>query len=1756
MLTASGVVARRVGKRLRNHQDARAPGCARAFVAAVALTCVGQVAVTLAQLCGLAASAHLAPAQVALTHMGTLHSASALRWVRTQLPPRAVVLPEAMRSCIALLAALAYVANAQPGGLDARTAAALLLRACATVLAAPFAVAAFHERNITAKHLPPALLACPRALAPAVEGLTRAAARFADKLGTGPVLDAPGLSAVIACVATYAALDSSDVPRPMPFLVRRALAGLAAAAVATVAARRRAGNATRLLLVQQRLGVEASPGEEDYGAAAALARRLASASDEREAVRAALEELYRRFPAAAACAVATLPLPCAGGFVVDAGATQFLEAAAAREEDRRALLATLARPPPRSAARAVCTRRGPRIAASFDWAGVGAFTDWAAADAAGMAPGGTHVTLRLPGAGGVAAGFAVLVFEARASPPAGCAQLQSTLLAFASAVGAALCARRAKDALEQQARQLSASQRLVSHFFPAHVAQKLERLESRRSVVAILPPIAPQSPERDPRRSTPRVSFAADAVAYDPDDQSASSGDDCGVDGEGSGGGGDTLVTQHPCVTVVYADVVGFQALAAWLPAEESLRLLDALWQRFDALAVTHALFKVETSDDSYIAVAGMSPPRADHARAALRFALDLHAAAASASVPGREGAGLQLRVGLHTGAAASGVLGATRPRFALAGDAVAVARRAQGFEAGALHLSRAVADACGLPEGTLPERMRVGDELNWCALQAGSPEAAALRQTLNELPPPPPLTDSVHESGSDYASDVDARAWSETDEGGPARDGSVSPGGKKGTPQRSGFLTGRRSISPPPRSARTNASVRRSLGVDAAEQPGSVANLQTCTESGTAAAEEGNAAATEDDHMAVTEQRRLRTRAGRFMYAHLGASAVAPLGYLLACAVQAGGGRVGATAACVAVSAIVAGLHARRRGSEAVLYTPPVLTAALWTLAALNISSGALVIRAATASDTAARVRVARMAALDPVFAIQWIMSGVPVRLIWLPELLYGLAQAANVIADMPLPRSPAMVAAVLLQFLCFAVFKLMCLPLLYIPTDALVQLLAEVDTWPRRPAALRRARDACIGAVIRARGVWLGNLPLLGPHGSAVVALHVLVSMVRIAAQGASNGPVIVACIDAVRFSFWIVCIGGAVVTFRNGAASSLLRQHDDSESAVAALVLSALRNRIAVARSEAAILEAASEALKTLFPDAAAVAAATFAEGSGCALLASLEIAAPTRSARQALLAALPLAVGASSRSSVSRVCAGQPGSRPPLLDSRAFRGGVGGCVDWAAASDAGLPTARAITVPLTAGALVVGFVQLHFGLYSVHSSRPVDGTLARLCDSIGGAIFVRRAFAVNRDAAVRTVDAAPTPRRVPSLSRMSTIRMSSFRKNSLEGIDRNEIGAYDSSGCAPGEGDAPAYPANAEDAAMLAVLDASAEADRATLLNWALDPAVLSDSELQRLTAAMFHALGLMRAFSLSPVDLSNFIADVAAHMNDVPFHHFRHAFAVTHIAWLFLAESATLRTRLLTEADWLALLLSALCHDLEHPGTTNAYQVNTQSALAIRYNDASVLESHHSACGWAALQRARLLAPMPADDARALRRSMVAAILATDMSAHKTLLAGLETRLAATPDGLDGVRLSGDLDEVGSPLAAGSFSRDSDEDRQLLVSFLLHCADLCNPLLPPQLSRRIADDLGREFAAQAEREREAGMPITVMLASDDVAKAKLEIGFIDYVVRPLYATLARVSPGMGAYCLTRIDANRAAWAALAKSGAPSTPRKSP
>jgi class 3 adenylate cyclase len=66
-----------------------------------------------------------------------------------------------------------------------------------------------------------------------------------------------------------------------------------------------------------------------------------------------------------------------------------------------------------------------------------------------------------------------------------------------------------------------------------------------------------------------------------------------------------------------------------------------------------------------------MLPARADHARAALRFALDLHAAAAGVEIG--DGRTVQIRVGVHSGPATSGVIGHLRARFCLFGACACV---------------------------------------------------------------------------------------------------------------------------------------------------------------------------------------------------------------------------------------------------------------------------------------------------------------------------------------------------------------------------------------------------------------------------------------------------------------------------------------------------------------------------------------------------------------------------------------------------------------------------------------------------------------------------------------------------------------------------------------------------------------------------------------------------------------------------------------------------------------------------------------------------------------------------------------------------------------------------------------------------------------------------------------------------------------------------------------------------------------------------
>lgn len=77
----------------------------------------------------------------------------------------------------------------------------------------------------------------------------------------------------------------------------------------------------------------------------------------------------------------------------------------------------------------------------------------------------------------------------------------------------------------------------------------------------------------------------------------------------------------------------------------------------------------------------------------------------------------------------------------------------------------------------------------------------------------------------------------------------------------------------------------------------------------------------------------------------------------------------------------------------------------------------------------------------------------------------------------------------------------------------------------------------------------------------------------------------------------------------------------------------------------------------------------------------------------------------------------------------------------------------------------------------------------------------------------------------------------------------------------------------------------------------------------------------------------------------------------------------------------------------------------------------------------------------------------------------------------------------------------------------------MLENLVHCADLSNPTKPLPLYKRWVALLMEEFFLQGDKERESGMDISPMCDRHNATIEKSQVGFIDYIVHPLWETWA-------------------------------------
>ena len=155
-------------------------------------------------------------------------------------------------------------------------------------------------------------------------------------------------------------------------------------------------------------------------------------------------------------------------------------------------------------------------------------------------------------------------------------------------------------------------------------------------------------------------------------------------------GGEETIAEVHPEVTVFFSDIVGFTELAAKLGPNETVHLLNEIFGMFDELVEKHNVEKIKTIGDSYMVVGGIPNRDPLHCQHVAEFALEaekfLEEFSRGLRFP------LHMRIGIHTGTVAAGVVGKKRFSYDLWGDVVNVASRYESTsQPDKIHVSEAV---------------------------------------------------------------------------------------------------------------------------------------------------------------------------------------------------------------------------------------------------------------------------------------------------------------------------------------------------------------------------------------------------------------------------------------------------------------------------------------------------------------------------------------------------------------------------------------------------------------------------------------------------------------------------------------------------------------------------------------------------------------------------------------------------------------------------------------------------------------------------------------------------------------------------------------------------------------------------------------------------------------------------------------------------------------------------------------------------------
>jgi len=288
------------------------------------------------------------------------------------------------------------------------------------------------------------------------------------------------------------------------------------------------------------------------------------------------------------------------------------------------------------------------------------------------------------------------------------------------------------------------------------------------------------------------------------------------------------------------------------------------------------------------------------------------------------------------------------------------------------------------------------------------------------------------------------------------------------------------------------------------------------------------------------------------------------------------------------------------------------------------------------------------------------------------------------------------------------------------------------------------------------------------------------------------------------------------------------------------------------------------------------------------------------------------------------------------------------------------------------------------------------------------------------------------------------------------------------------------------------------------------------------------------LGLIDSQIISTKKLDSFLTTVSDNYKITTlYHNSLHGADVTQSLCVYFLNSNAEEIAETTVLDLLGIIVSAMGHDLGHPGLNNNYLINSSSDLAITYNDASCLENFHTSYLFKILRKEEnnILEKLSVQNYKTIRKRMISQILATDMANHGETISLIRSKIKAWQDeGLSRFNL----------LTGNEKTKFGEQ--QLLLNYLIHMADLGHNCKKFEISLIWVKILCEEFWQQGDKEKAKGLPISFMCDRNNIDVPASQVGFLRGFILSSFDCLVSMFPKLK-YTIENAENNIKRWKKL-------------